>query len=77
MMESEAGSDSIVAYADSRRRRGMATYMGKDVSKLKAKGGKWKYMTEQEMLDIAAKFSPYRYVIDKYFVDGDVAADLG
>ncbi|KAF2184389.1 DNA glycosylase [Zopfia rhizophila CBS 207.26] len=40
--------------------RGMATYMGKDVSKLKAKGGKWKYMTEKEMLDIAAKFSPYR-----------------
>ncbi|KAF2002715.1 DNA glycosylase [Amniculicola lignicola CBS 123094] len=40
--------------------RGMATYMGRDVSKLKAKGGKWKYMTEKEMLDIAAKFSPYR-----------------
>jgi DNA-3-methyladenine glycosylase II len=38
----------------------MATYMGRDVSKLKAKGGKWKYMSEKEMLDIAAKFSPYR-----------------
>ena len=38
----------------------MATYMGRDVSKLKGKGGKWKYMTEKEMLDIAAKFSPYR-----------------
>jgi hypothetical protein len=37
--------------------------MGRDVSKLKAKGGgKWKYMTEKEMLEISAKFAPYRYV---------------
>jgi DNA-3-methyladenine glycosylase II len=36
--------------------------MGKDVSKLKSKSGKWKYMTEQEMLDISAKFAPYKYV---------------
>ena len=41
-------------------RRGMAAFMGKDVKKLKAKGGKWKYMSEQEMLDHSAKFSPYR-----------------
>ncbi|KAH3948686.1 hypothetical protein HBH98_138800 [Parastagonospora nodorum] len=40
--------------------RGMAAYMGRDTSKLKAKGGKWKYMTEAEMLDLASKFSPYR-----------------
>jgi DNA-3-methyladenine glycosylase II len=41
--------------------RGMATYMGKDVSKLKAKGGgKWKYMAEKDMLEHSAKFSPYR-----------------
>ncbi|KAJ4294623.1 3-methyladenine DNA glycosylase [Kalmusia sp. IMI 367209] len=40
--------------------RGMATYMGRDTSKLKAKGGKWKYMSEQEMLSIASRFSPYR-----------------
>jgi DNA-3-methyladenine glycosylase II len=38
----------------------MATYVGKDVSKLKNKGGKFKYMSEQDMLDTAAKFSPYR-----------------
>lgn len=45
-------------------RRGMAAYMGRDVSKLKAKGGgKWKYMSERDMLDISAKFAPYRYVI--------------
>ncbi|KAH7401626.1 DNA glycosylase [Pyrenochaeta sp. MPI-SDFR-AT-0127] len=40
--------------------RGMATYMGRDTNKLKAKGGKWKYMSEKEMLDIASRFSPYR-----------------
>ena len=44
-------------------RRGMAALMGKDVKKLKAKGGgKWKYMSEQDMLDHSAKFAPYRYV---------------
>jgi DNA-3-methyladenine glycosylase II len=32
------------------------------ISKLKGKGGKWKYMSEKEMEEIAAKFSPYRYV---------------
>jgi len=43
-------------------RRGMAAYMGKDVSKLKAKGGgKWKYMSEADMLKYSEKFSPYRY----------------
>jgi DNA-3-methyladenine glycosylase II len=40
--------------------RGMASYVGKDVNKLKAKGGKWKYMSEQDMLDIANRFAPYR-----------------
>lgn len=42
--------------------RGMAAFAGRDVSKLKAKGGgnKWKYMTEKEMLEMAAPFSPYR-----------------
>ncbi|KAK5159636.1 hypothetical protein LTR04_004974 [Oleoguttula sp. CCFEE 6159] len=41
--------------------RGMAAFMGKDVSKLKAKGGgKWKYMSEKDMLEHSAKFAPYR-----------------
>jgi DNA-3-methyladenine glycosylase II len=41
----------------------MATLTGRDVSKLKAKGGgKWKYMSEKEMLEISEKFAPYRYV---------------
>lgn len=41
----------------------MAVLVGKDISKLKAKGGgKWKYMSEQDMLDISEKFAPYRCV---------------
>jgi len=40
--------------------RGMAVYMGRDVNKLKSKGGKWKYMSEAEMLEIASRFTPYR-----------------
>lgn len=43
--------------------RGMAVYKGRDVEKLKNKGGKWKYMAEQEMLETAEKFRPYRYVL--------------
>lgn len=39
----------------------MAAFAGKDVKRLKTKGGgKWKYLLEQEMLDQSAKFSPYR-----------------
>ncbi|MCJ1244462.1 3-methyladenine DNA glycosylase [Trapelia coarctata] len=40
--------------------RGMAALLGKDVKKLKAKGGKWKYMSEADMLAYSAKFAPYR-----------------
>ncbi|KAK6433379.1 3-methyladenine DNA glycosylase [Oleoguttula sp. CCFEE 5521] len=41
--------------------RGMAAYIGKDVKKLKAKGGgKWKYMSEKEMIVTAERFRPYR-----------------
>jgi len=41
--------------------RGMAAFMGKDVSKLRAKGGgKWKYMSENDMLEHSARFAPYR-----------------
>lgn len=37
--------------------------MGRDVNKLKAKGGsKFKYMSEKEMLELAQKFAPYRCV---------------
>lgn len=42
--------------------RGMAAWLGRDVAKLKAKGGtnKWKYLSEKEMLEHSAKFAPYR-----------------
>ncbi|KAI9848154.1 MAG: 3-methyladenine DNA glycosylase [Sclerophora amabilis] len=41
--------------------RGMAAYMGKNVASLKVKGGgKWKYMSEKDMLEHSAKFAPYR-----------------
>jgi DNA-3-methyladenine glycosylase II len=40
--------------------RGMAALMGRDVGKLKSKGGKWKYMSEKEMEEISEKFQPYR-----------------
>jgi hypothetical protein len=44
-------------------RRGCAAFVGRDVSKLKAKGGgKFKYMPEKEMLELAERFRPYRYV---------------
>ncbi|KAI0595901.1 DNA glycosylase [Biscogniauxia sp. FL1348] len=40
--------------------RGMAAFEGRDVAKLKSKGGKFKYMSEREMEEIAARFAPYR-----------------
>ena len=40
--------------------RGMAAFVGRDVAKLKNKGGKWKYMSEQEMTEISDRFKPYR-----------------
>lgn len=43
--------------------RGMAAFVGKDVKKLKGKGGgKWKYMSEKDMLMHSEKFAPYRLV---------------
>ncbi|KFY05207.1 hypothetical protein O988_00191 [Pseudogymnoascus sp. VKM F-3808] len=47
--------------------RGMAALAGRDISKLKAKGGgKWKYMSEKDMLEMAEKFAPYRSVFMWY-----------
>ncbi|KAF8545111.1 DNA glycosylase [Trichophaea hybrida] len=41
--------------------RGIAAFMGKNVKALKTSGkGKWKYMGENEMLEISEKFRPYR-----------------
>ncbi|KAB8301111.1 hypothetical protein EYC80_003016 [Monilinia laxa] len=52
--------------------RGMAKLIGRDVEKLKkagkgAKGGgKWKYMAEKEMEEMAEKFRPYRSIFMWY-----------
>ncbi|KAK4992436.1 3-methyladenine DNA glycosylase [Elasticomyces elasticus] len=58
--------------------RGMAAHMGRDVKKLKAKGGgKWKYMSEKDMLEHSAKFAPYRSLFMWYMwrvEDVDVSA---
>ena len=41
--------------------RGMAAWKGRDVAKLKAKGGgKWKYLSEKEMVEGAEGFRPWR-----------------
>ena len=53
----------ILSTGDLGVQRGMAAFFGKDVKKLKAKGGgKWKYMSEQDMLDKSAPFAPYRSI---------------
>lgn len=40
--------------------RGMAALNGKDVSKMKNGKGKWKYMSEKDMVEMSDKFAPYR-----------------
>jgi DNA-3-methyladenine glycosylase II len=51
----------ILSTGDLGVQRGMAAYFGKDVKKLKAKGGgKWKYMSEQDMLEKSTIYAPYR-----------------
>ncbi|KAL8853233.1 MAG: hypothetical protein Q9221_001967 [Calogaya cf. arnoldii] len=42
--------------------RGMASFYTGKKAQAKAKGGKWKYMSESDMLQHSAKFAPYRYV---------------
>ncbi|KAH0843242.1 hypothetical protein AYO21_03535 [Fonsecaea monophora] len=68
----------ILSTGDLGVQRGMAAFFGKDVKKLKAKGGgKWKYMSEQDMLEKSAPFAPYRSLFMWYMwrvedVDVDV-----
>ncbi|KAI0190031.1 HhH-GPD superfamily base excision DNA repair protein [Xylaria flabelliformis] len=40
--------------------RGMAAFVGRDIAKLKSKGGKFKYMSEADMTALSEKFKPYR-----------------
>lgn len=42
--------------------KNMAASIGREISDLKVKSGKWKYMNESEMQQIAEKFKPYRSV---------------
>ncbi|KAL9108659.1 MAG: hypothetical protein Q9227_006605 [Pyrenula ochraceoflavens] len=58
---------NILSTGDLGVQRGMAAFMGKDVAKLKAKGGgKWKYMSEADMLKHSEKFAPYRSIFMWY-----------
>lgn len=50
----------VCSFGDLGVQRGMAAFVGKDVAKLKSKGGKWKYMSEQEMRELSERFAPYR-----------------
>ncbi|CAI4215333.1 unnamed protein product [Parascedosporium putredinis] len=50
----------VFATGDLGIQRGMAAFVGRDIAKLKAKGGKWKYMSEADMIEISNKFAPYR-----------------
>lgn len=73
----------ILSTGDLGVQRGMAAFFGKDIKKLKASGGgkKWKYMSEQDMLDKSAPFAPYRSLFMWYMwraedVDVEVMSTL-
>lgn len=46
--------------------RGMAILLGRNVAELRKTSGKWRYITEKEMEDMANKFRPYRYAFSSY-----------
>ncbi|KAG7004839.1 DNA-3-methyladenine glycosylase [Physcia stellaris] len=58
----------VLSTGDLGVQRGMAAFIGKDVKKLKSKGGKWKYLSEKEMVDISAPFAPYRSLFMWYMI---------
>lgn len=68
----------ILSTGDLGVQRGMAAFFGKDVKKLKAKGGgKWKYMSEQDMIEKSEPYAPYRSLFMWYMwrvEDVDTAA---
>lgn len=67
----------IFSVGDLGVQRGMAAFFGKNVQKLKAKGGgKWKYMSEEEMLERSAPFAPYRSLFMWYMWRAD-STDIG
>ncbi|CCX04877.1 Similar to DNA-3-methyladenine glycosylase; acc. no. P22134 [Pyronema omphalodes CBS 100304] len=50
--------------------RGMAAFAGMDVAKLKKGKGKWKYMPEKEMKEMAERYRPYRSFVLLVYVEG-------
>lgn len=71
----------ILSTGDLGVQRGMAAFFGRDVAKLKAKGGgKWKYMSEKDMLEKSEPFRPYRSLFMWYMwriEDVDVSVMAG
>jgi DNA-3-methyladenine glycosylase II len=61
--------------------RGCAAFIGRDVNRLKGKGGgKFKYIAEKDMLELAAKFTPYKSLFMWYMwriENADVAVLTG
>ncbi|PWW78899.1 DNA glycosylase [Tuber magnatum] len=57
--------------------RGMAAHFGRDVAKPKAGGkGKWKYMSEEDMLRLSERFRPFRSLFMWYmWRASDVSVD--
>lgn len=50
----------VLSTGDLGIQRGMAVWTGKNIANAKGKTGKWKYMSEKEMLEEADKWRPYR-----------------
>ena len=50
----------VLSTGDLGIQRGMAIWTGKNIANAKGKKGKYKYMTETEMLEEGEKWRPYR-----------------
>jgi DNA-3-methyladenine glycosylase II len=50
----------VLSTGDLGIQRGMAVWTGKNIASAKGKTGKWKYMSEKEMLEEGEKWRPYR-----------------
>jgi len=56
----------ILSTGDLGIQKGMAILDGRNVAKLKSGKGKWKYMSEADMLERAEKYRPYRSLFSWY-----------
>ena len=52
----------VLSTGDLGIQRGMAIWTGKNIANAKGKTGKWKYMSEQDMLAEGEKWRPYRSI---------------